>query len=218
MKLKFNLLAGAAIVSAVSLTTFGQSVPVQDGSNASRAPFPEYRPSEYTAVTVQNADGSGSHTKLVANHIGASDSNQAVAVTPSAPLPQTYVAPPSAGEPVLTPTGRSLGVAGASLDALQIGSQIRSNATATREQLLDIEARVAANEQSMTTTRDTIPVLSAEAQEQFKMANSDVKAKEQALRQSISAARNATAEQVAADYEAYAAAVDQVDALTAAKP
>ncbi|MDO8541533.1 MAG: hypothetical protein Q7S40_13925 [Opitutaceae bacterium] len=214
MKLKLNLLAGAAILSAVSLTSLAQTPAIPDGSNGSRAPLPANRPSDYSAATTQNADSSA----LVANHIGAPESNQAFAITPVAPLPESYATTAPAAEPVLSPTGRSVAIAGESLGAANLSSQIRSNATASQDQLRDVEARVAVSEQSMATTRSAMPTLSTEGQEKFDAANSEVKAKGQSLRRSIKAARNTSSEQVAADFEAYAAAVTRVDALASGQP
>jgi hypothetical protein len=217
MKLKSTLLASAVLASSMSLSAQVAHPPVQDGSVSSRAPLPANRPYEY--VRVKTADGSQpAQSALIATHIDAPTPDQPVAVgEPVAPAAQDTVVTTTTTETVLTPTGRPDLSAGASLDANQIGSEIRSGATAAQERLRDIEARVKASGETMATTRSTMTTLTADNQTQFDSANNAVKATEKALQKSIKAARNSTGEQVATDYEAYAAAVARVEVIASAQ-
>lgn len=110
--MKLNLLAGAVLASGLTLSTWAQPAvvisrpPVQDGSNASRAPLPTNRPSEYSRVTATRENSSlPADAILAANHIGGATSDQIVAeMTPPVPAAQVYVATTPVGEPVVMAT------------------------------------------------------------------------------------------------------------------
>lgn len=220
MKLKLHLLVGAALSSFVSLSSFAQSVvltppPIQNGSSNSRAPLPAQRSFEFTRVT-KTAPWT-TDTVYSANHIGGLTSAQFAAAQTPASAGAVMIASTA---PVVAPVVVTPAVAaGRSLDATQMGSQIRSDATASRDQLRDIEARVVVSTQSMAETRGTMAALTAEDQKQFNSANTDVQEKAQTLRNSIQVARNTetSGEQVATDFEAYAAAVARVDRIALAQ-
>jgi hypothetical protein len=195
-----QLLLGAAICSVVTLTTFAQSQvitrpSINDGSNGSRAPLPVNRPSEYDRVSMNR----GVDTILVARHIGGPSPAQfAAAHAPVAP-----------GMPVVA--------AVASLDASQVGTQLRANPTASRDQIREINARVALSDQVMNTNRGNMSVLTATEQTQLNSANSDMKDTNKTLQKSIKAANTTTGAQLATDYEAYAAAVARMDVIVLAQ-
>lgn len=198
MKTKMNLLTAALLAGLTSLSVSAQVMapPVRDGSNASRAPLPSNRPSEYVPV---GTDGITAKSPLVAVHIGNDAPRQAiVATTPVARLP-VVVATVDAGP---------------SLEAAAVGSQLRSETTASQSQLTDIEARVKASTETMAATRSSLPAMNAANTAQIKAAGDEVKDTELALRKSIQAARTTSTDKVASDYEAYAAAVARMDAAS----
>lgn len=209
MKTKMNLLTAALLASIASLSVNAQvqAPPVRDGSNASRAPLPSHRPSEYVNVVT---DGITAKSTVVAVHIGNDAPRQGIVAT--APVQTTPVTTTTTvTESVVTPIIVATVDAGPSLNAAQVGTQLRSETTASQSQLSDIEARVKASSETMAATRSTLPAMNAANTAQIKAAGDDVKDTENALRKSIKAARTTSTDQVASDYEAYAAAVARMD-------
>lgn len=210
MKTKMNLLTAALLASIASLSVSAQvqAPPVRDGSNASRAPLPSQRPSEYVNVTRDNTTGK---TAIIANHIGSDTQQQTFVATTPVPRTEIVATTTTVTESVVTPVIVATVDAGPSLNAAQVGTQLRSETTASQSQLTDIEARVQASSDTMAATRSTLPAMNAANTAQIKVAGDDVKATERALRKSIKAARTTSTDQVASDYEAYAAAVARMD-------
>lgn len=190
---------------------------VNNGSNWSRAPFPAQRQFDDT----KGPDGKA---------IDETGPNSPVAkIEPPAPPVRVAILQPSPApafgvEPGLLPTGRTTIVVAAPLDATTFAPSIRSMTFASRDQMLnDIEARVKSSEKAIASLHGTTNQMGTAGRQQFNTAADDVKAKAKALRKSLKDARKATdaqwdaaRAQLAADYEAYAAAVAQIDAATGA--
>lgn len=165
-----------------------------DGSNWSRAPFPAQRPHD----DVKGPDG-----QAIDNLPPNTPSTN---IEPEIPAPRVAifqpVQPTATVDATLLPTGR-VSVA-MSMDATNVAQQIRAGTAASREQVLnDIEARLSASERTLTTMSSSSDL------------NAEVKARARALRKSIDHARSDWSKhqsQLAADYEAYAAALARVDA------
>lgn len=143
----------------------------------------------------------------------------AVAVAPAAePAPVVVAQAPA--EPVLTPTGRSTVAVASTLDAAGYSPVIRASMYDSRAQTVaDVENRLAASETALASVSASSSAMNEDARKSFDAARDDVKAKEKALRKSIKAANKAEASewenaraQLAADYDAYAAAVASLDA------
>lgn len=213
---------GSALAQSASQspTVVIPRVPVQDGSNASRAPFIPQRQFD----DVKAPDGK------------AIDDN----VPPNTPATDEPAPPPATvailqprvestivtTEPQLAMTGRpTVGVA-AGLNSTQVVTTIRTQEIASRDQLLaDIDARLKTSESAVRSYRDSSREMSADNRAQFKTMSDDLAAKEKALRKSVQAARKASATewdaartQLAADYEAYAAAAAQLDTTAGLPP
>lgn len=209
-------LAGAIVATAQDNVTVIPRPQVNDGSNASRAPFPTDR----TFSDVTPPDGEAIDESLPPN---------TEATEPAPPPPPTVAifqseqpAPDSglgASEPTLAMTGRPTTGVSASLEATRIAAAIRSQPETGREQLFtDVESRLKSGASSLQALRNSTRNVGAAAREQFDDAADDLRDKEKALRKSLKAARKAKAdnwesarEQLAADYEAYAAAAARVD-------
>lgn len=184
---------------------------VSDGSNASRAPFPAERRFD----DVKAPDGEAVDKDLPPN---------TEATKPEEAPPVTVAILQSdrpAAEATLSMTGRpTVGVA-ASLEANRIGAAIRAQPEASREQLFtDIDTRLTTSTGALRGFRDSTSEMNATNRQQFEAAADDLKAKEKALKKSLKAARKADAQnwetaraQLAADYEAYAAAAARLDAM-----
>lgn len=141
-----------------------------------------------------------------------------VAQTPAEPAPVVIAQTPA--EPVLTPTGRSTVAVASTLDAAMYSPTIRASTYEARAQTVaDIENRLTASESALASVKASASSMNDDARKSFDTAHDDVKAKEKALRKSIEAANKADASewenaraQLAADYDAYAAAVASLDA------
>lgn len=189
---------------------------VNNGSNWSRAPFPAQRQFDDTKGPDGKAIDETGPNSTVAN-IEPPPPPARVAILQSAPAP-------FGAEPGLLPTGRTTVVVAAPLDATTFAPSIRTMSFASRDQMLtDIEARVKSSEKAIASLHNTTSQMGTAGRQQFTTAADDVKAKAKALRKSIKDARKATdaqwdaaRAQVASDYEAYAAAVAQIDAATGA--
>lgn len=188
---------------------------VKDGSNWSRAPFPAARPFD----DVKGPDG-----KAI-DELGA---NSPVAkIEPPVPAARVAILQPAiapsptviGADPGLLPTGRSTVAAASSINAHVHAPTIRAASFSTREQVIaDIETRLKASDEAMGTFRSSAAQMSADGRRTFKAADDEVKDKAAALKKSLRAARKATdaqwdsaRAQLAADYEAYGAALARVD-------
>jgi hypothetical protein len=188
---------------------------VPNGSNASRAPFPAAR-----------------HNDDVTPPNGMAFDQAVPPNTPSTtpepfPLPAAAVAiaQPRVA-PGLEPTGRPATGAAVALDATRIEPTIRSATFENRDEVIsDLDSRVRSSRTAMAEFRRTESEMSTEGRAQFQSAADDVRAKEKALEKSLKAARHASAAewdtaraQLAADYDAYAAALARVDATAGIAP
>jgi hypothetical protein len=179
---------------------------IPDGSNASRAPFPAQRPFN----DVKAPDGQAIDLDVPPN-TPATD-------IPAPPAPRVAVL--QRGAPAgstLTPTGFS--GTSVTLDSARIAPGIRSMMMENRDPLLtDLNGRVDAGDRAVNALRINELSMSAEARAQFRAAADTVAERERAVRTSLKAAGKAapqnweaTRNQLAADYEAYAAAVTQAE-------
>lgn len=191
---------------------------VQDGSNASRAPFPARRQND--DVTAPN--GQALELNLPPN---------TPATQPPAPAAPTVAVLQrdgaidgttingTIGEPALSMTGRpSVGVA-VGLEPTKVGNSIRTQSIDGRDALLkDIETRIQASSTAAAAFGSSQTEMAASGREQYKTASADLEAKATALRNSVNAARQASAEQwnsarmqLAADYDAYVTSARAID-------
>jgi hypothetical protein len=127
---------------------------------------------------------------------------------------------------MLTPTGRTATAVTSSLDSVKIAPTIRATTLTSREPvILDIESRIASTDTAMASYNASMSEMNDESRKQFKMVASEVKERGKALKKSLQNARTATEQdwdrarsQLASDYEAYAAALARVDAVTGVAP
>jgi hypothetical protein len=188
---------------------------VHDGSNRSRAPFPAARQFD----DVQRPNGQAVDQNVPPNTPSTNPDN----IAPPAPV--VAILQPRVA-PGLMPTGRPTIGAAASLDAANVEAALRSSSVETRDRVLDdLEVRVRAAEQATTQMRHSMSEMSESGRTQFTAASEDIKAKERALRKSIRRAHDASAanwdaarDQLAADYQAYASALSQIDAAAGIAP
>jgi hypothetical protein len=203
----------------------------KDGSNASRAPLPAARPADdvkppdgeaIDKTTPPNTPATRPETPpgkpQIKIHAGPG-----TRVTPS----RIPVPPPEAAgtaDPVLTPTGRPAVAVATSLESAKFAPTIRLTTISTRDPVMaDIESRMKASERAMAAANASMAGMSDEGRKQFKAAAEEVKDKARELKRSVQAARKATEQdwdaartELASDYEAYAAALAKVDAVSAA--
>ncbi len=182
---------------------------VHDGSNWSRAPFPAARPQN--DVTPPN--GQAFDQNLPPN----TPSTTPDPLPPPAPvvaIMQPRVAP---GE---MPTGLPGSGAALTLDPTHVEPSIRASTFEARDNLVDgIRLRVRQSEEKIAEFRSSEAQMSDSGRSQFKSLNSEAKGRRKALEKSLRAAVNASSsdwqsarEQLAADYDAYASALAQMDA------
>lgn len=164
----------------------------------------------------------------------ATPATPAIPATPATPAPpgqvtvksQTKAATPAVppvGDPVLTPTGRSQGAWTAPVDPAKLGADIRATSLSSRDHVIaDLESRLSATETALSGLEGPSREMTAEGRKHFKALSDDVKDRARALRKSAQAARKASEQewdsaraQLAADYEAYAAALARADAAAA---
>lgn len=171
---------------------------IRDGSNWSRAPMPAQRQFD----DVKGPDGQA--IDALPPNTPATNS-EPVIPPPRVAIFQRAPATGFAAEPGLMPTGRTTVAVATTMDATNVAQSIRSGTAANRDQILnDIESRLNASEKMMKSMSGVASDVSAE-----------VKAKAKNLKKSLSNARkdwDANYNQLAADYEAYAAALARVDA------
>lgn len=190
---------------------------VHDGSNFSRAPFPAER--AMNDVTPPN--GEAFNQEMPPN----TPSTTPAPIAP--PVPSVAVLEPrTRTEPGLMPTGRPTVAASASLDASQIEPQIRQTSFEARDDLVDgLRVRLRQSELAMQEFRRSEHEMSAEGRSQFKSAADDVHARQKALEKSLRAAADSSSSnwdaaraQLASDYDAYAASLQQVDVAVGVAP
>jgi hypothetical protein len=220
-RLLASLAIGALTAAGLSTTSAQSNVgkpivisppAVQNGSNWSRAPFPAQR---------QFDDTKGPDGKAIDE---TGPNSPAANIEPPAPSARVAIAQPaaSATDPALLPTGRSTVVLATPLEVTTFAPSIRTMTISSRDQMLnDIESRVKSSEHAVASLRSG--QMGAQGRQQFDAVADDVKAKAKALRNTIKDARKATdakwdsvRTQLAADYEAYAAAIGRIDATTGA--
>lgn len=192
---------------------------IKDGSNWSRAPFPSQRQFD----DVKSPDGQAVDQlppNTPATNVEPPPPPARVAIFQSAPSPTVV------GDPGLLPTGRPTIAVASTLETATFAPTIRVATHASRDQIVtDIESRVKASESAMSSMRSSASQMSADGRQAFDTAATDVKDKAKALRKSINAAKKASASewenaraQLAADYDAYAAALARVDATAGLAP
>jgi hypothetical protein len=217
------VLASAGLSTAVAQTTSSRPTvltppAVNNGSNWSRAPLPAARQFD----DVKRPDGQAVD-KLPSPDPSINDTPPP---PPTVAIFQSKTAPGFAAEPGLMPTGRPTTAISASIDSATVAPAIRSTMFASRDAVLrDIDARLSSSEHAMSSLRGTTSQMSAEGRQSFDAAHDEVKARAKALKKSIKTARHASeAEwesaraQLAADYEAYAAALARVDTAAGLPP
>lgn len=209
---------------------------VQDGSNWSRAPLPAQRRFD----DLKSPDGVAIDQTLPPNTPAtnveppkeaprvailqpAAPAGTMVATTTTTPAPVAVAT--TTTEPVLTPTGRTNVMVASALDATNFAPTIRAATYANRDQVIaDIESRINAANATLGTARSTASTMSADGRSAFATADKAVTQKAKDLKKSIQAARKAGASewenaraQLAADFDAYASAVAQIDASAAGR-
>lgn len=211
--------AGSGLAQSNSKPVVLQPPAVQNGSNWSRAPFPAQR----TFDDVKGPDG-----QAVDN---LPPNTPATNIEPPTPPPQIAIlqrtpAPTGVTDPGLMPTGRPTIAVASTLEATTFAPTVRMATHASRDQIVaDVETRMKASESALASMRSSASAMSAEGRRAFDAAADDAKARAAALRKSIDAARRASASewenaraQLAADYDAYAAALARVDTTAGIAP
>ncbi len=227
---RFAFLAlGAATLAAVPFvraqTNAGSRNPIvitmpaiPDGSNRSRAPFPAERRFD----DVQRPNGQAVDLNVPPN-TPATDPEPRPIPPPRVAILQRTPAP-TAVQPGLLPTGRTVVGLAPSLDADRIGTALRSADENARASLFaDIERRMTGVRSGLDSLRLTSSQMSDAGRSRFTAAESELAAREKDLRESLQAARSATGAawesaraRVAEDFAAYAAAAGRVDAVSGA--
>ncbi len=219
-----SLLAVIGLISAAGVYAQPASkvyvvprAPIQDGSNASRAPFPAHRLND----DVKAPNGQALDQDLPPN---------TPATEPLPPPPPTVAilqrTSPSINEPTLAMTGRPTTGVTATLAPQQVAAAINGQDFSTREKLIDdIEVRVRSSEGVVRGFRDTELEMSPEARASFDAKAKDLEVKLNALRASSRAARAASDSewaaartQLAADYQAYVTTAASIDAAAGLPP
>jgi hypothetical protein len=190
---------------------------VKDGSNWSRAPFPAAR--QFDDVKAPDT--------FAIDQIGA---NSAVAnIEPLPPAARVAVMQPAAPafgvEPGLLPTGRTTVVMAAPFQSATYTTTIRSASMESRNQIVpEIETRLHASEESLAVMNHSKKDMSAEGRQAFEAAEADARQQAKALHKSLRTAKNAkdaqweaAREQLASDYDAYAATLARIDAASGAR-
>ena len=129
-------------------------------------------------------------------------------------------------EPGLMPTGQATVGASAAADSLHVDPMIRNAPFESRDEVVDnVRLRTRQSEVAVLELRRTEPQMSSTGRGQFATLNDEVKERRKALEKSTRAAANASASdwesaraQLATDYDAYAAALAQMDAAAGIRP
>jgi hypothetical protein len=135
-------------------------------------------------------------------------------------------APGVAADQGLTPTGRMNPAIATNLESRTVVPALRSATIETRGNVFtDLESRLNAADSALNSVERSTAEMSAEGRKQFKAASDEAKDRAKALRKSVQAARKANATEwesarahLAADYEAYAAALARIDQATGVSP
>lgn len=188
---------------------------IPDGSNFSLAPFPAARPQN--DVTPPN--GQAFDESLPPNTPGTTPAP----IPP--PVPTLAVLQPRT-EPGLMPTGRPSIAASAALAPQQVEPMIRDTGFENRGNLIDgLRLRERQSETTLVDFHRTENQMSAEGRTQFQPLYDTARERQKALDKSLHAAADASAgswdqarAQLVADYDAYAAAVQQVDVAVGVAP
>lgn len=227
MKPSLHLIAGAVLSSVVTLSAFAQAnhsrkpvilqpPAVQNGSNASRAPFASARQFD----DVRPADGLAIDRNLPPN-TSSTDPNP-----DPLPLPRVAILQPAGrgaiGDPGLLPTGRPTVALSTGLDSANVVTGLRGAAHSSRDVVIgDVDTRWMASQASMNAMRGTQGEMGASGRAQFQSLQEEVNDLDRDVRLALRDARYATTEnwesaktRLASAYEAYAAAVARVDAST----
>jgi hypothetical protein len=216
--MKLATLSLALVVAASGTIGFAQSsrsisiIPrpaFPNGSNASRAPFPGQRVFD----DVHGPDGQAIDPDLPPN-------------TPATrpPLLQTRVAvlqPGAKGVERLAPVGLPSTGLRATLDANRVSASIRAGSVESRRDLLaQLDAKLSAADQAIDQFDKDENRVNRADRTQFTAAENTMREREAALFKSMRAAQDATPdrweavrEELAANYDAYASAAAQVDAV-----
>jgi hypothetical protein len=220
------LMAGTALL-AIAPTTFAQtqkraSAPtvitppaVPDGSNRSRAPFIAARPQD--DVTPPNGQ---------AFDLNVPPNTPSTTPDPVAPPAPTVAILQPRVAPGLMPTGHPTTSAAMALDATHLSPTIQSASFESRDELIDnLRVRIRQSNDTMSEFRRSRSEMSAEGRSQFDASADEVKSAEKTLDKSIRKAERASSAdweqaraQLAADYQAYAAALARVDAAAGIAP
>src|SRR5439155_4904246 len=110
----------------------------------------------------------------------------------------------------------------APFEAATYTSTIRTAPISSRDQIVpEIEVRLHNSEEALATMRGTKKQMSAEGRQAFEAAEADARQQAKALRKSIKTAKNtndaqweSAREQLAADYDTYAATLARIDAAS----
>ncbi|PTX91762.1 hypothetical protein [Opitutus sp. ER46] len=188
---------------------------VPDGSNYSRAPFLAFRPQDDALPPNGQA-----FDETVPPNTPASTPAPFAAPPPAFAILQPTVAPG------LLPTGRPVIAAAATLDAPQVQTLIQNTAGTRRDEVIDsVRVRVRESQVAMREYRRSRGEMSPEGRAAFDAADAEARAREKSLEKSLrSAGRGAEQNwdekrsQVAAEYQAYVAAVARIDALAGNAP
>ncbi|HVS54189.1 MAG TPA: hypothetical protein VHD62_17670 [Opitutaceae bacterium] len=218
--MKISSCAFALFLTVTAATGFAQSnqavmimprVAFPDGSNASRAPFPAQRRND----DVHAPDGQAIDPALPPN----------TAATHPPILPAAKVAVLEHGpapRAALAMTGLPATSLAASLDAARVSSAILNQPAESRGQVIaDVQTRMAAADGAISTFEETSNQMDRSSRRELTVATDATKEREAALFKTLRAARRANPDQwdatraeLASDYNAFAAAAAQVDAVT----
>jgi hypothetical protein len=232
--MKYVSYRSAFIASAIALITFSTgfaqtgrkpiviSPPaVPNGSNWSRAPFPSARQFD----DVKGPDGIAIDRDVPPN-TPATDPDPHPLRAPRVAIAQPRNANPVTGEPALLPTGRVTTSASAALDPARMTSAIRADDFQARKDVAaDVESRITLANDALAGTRTTTRDMSPEGRAQFKALDNTARERERTVHSSAYAAARSTDRdweanrtQLAADYEAYADAIRQIDTAIGVAP
>lgn len=224
--LALSAAAAFVIAPSVSAGTFKRASspiviphpPIPNGSNWSRAPFPAERPQN--DATPPNA---------MAFDLDLPPNTPATTPEPFAPPPAAFAilqpARPTV-DPGTLPTGLPTVGASVALDAARVEPSIRNAMFEGRDDLVDgLRVRLRQSELALTGFERSRADMSASGRSQFDTLFAEARAREKALDRSIRTASRASIDtwesaraQLVADYNAYAAALAQLDAAVGIAP
>ena len=200
---------------------------VQNGSTASRAPFPAARVfDDIKAPDGKAIDDLPPNTPATNNEPPLRPAPLAILQPTTPAFPAGTMIAVITPEQGLTPTGRPTVSVTTAMDPGMFVPKIHATTVSTRGQLIaDIEQQLKNSEAAMASVRGTSSQMSVDGRNAFSAAASGVKGKADALRKSINDARSATdanwgraRSELASSYEAYTAELARVDAALGATP